>query len=134
MSPDPSIVLFGPGTLTLVKRFSDARDTASGCDPGEWPSALDADEGPQARHALGEAGMFSDHDDRCHVLVGARRLFRHAALRGAADKDAPRCEIVDHLPPAPFFQRRVARHGAARPVAGGGKCFLLALRGAGEDV
>ena len=74
---------------------------------------LDADDRLEARNFAGKLRLIGGVDDGGHVLVGARSLFRDAALRRAADQDAAPGQLVDDLATAPALDRGVAAHAPA---------------------
>src|SRR5262249_59993466 len=68
------------------------------------------------------------------ILISARRLFGHAAHRGAANDDSAAGQVIDHLPAFPLLQRLMAAHRAARAVARRAEGTLLTFARSGQDV
>src|SRR5215468_10211416 len=92
----------------------------------KW-SSLDADHRLEPRDFAREPRLVSRVSHRADVLVSARRLFGHAAHRGAEDDDSAAGQVIDHRASLPLLQRLMAAHGAARAVARRAERTLFAL-------
>src|SRR4051812_22701032 len=80
------------------------------------PSALDHDQGPQARHLLPYPRLVRRVDDLGGVLVGLRHLFINRGLTRGAYQDAPVLQLPLEVAALGRPLRSPAAHLAARSV------------------
>jgi ribonucleoside-diphosphate reductase alpha chain len=85
----------------LEGQVLDQKRAAARSSRSETSSALDADQRPQACHPPRQPGMLGGLDYAAHLLVGAGRLFGHAAERRTADDDTLLRELIHNRPATP---------------------------------